>query len=103
MKSNGVRLPLGATDESLESGGEFVRELVMRSLRTMYHPVGTCSMMKREEGGVVDARCAVYGVKKLRVVDASIMPTLPRGQLMSVVYAMAEKMADVLKETHGEL
>lgn len=64
---------------------------------TEYHPAGTCAMMPRDLGGVVDEALRVYGVKNLRVVDASIMPTLPGGNTCQTVYAIAEK---VRMDTH---
>ncbi|KAB5539420.1 hypothetical protein GE09DRAFT_1226239 [Coniochaeta sp. 2T2.1] len=64
---------------------------------TEYHPAGTCAMMPRELGGVVDQELRVYGVKGLRVVDASVMPTLPGGNTCQTVYAVAEKAADIIK------
>jgi choline dehydrogenase len=60
---------------------------------TEYHPVGTCAMMPRELGGVVNEELKVYGVQGLRVVDASIMPTLPGGNTCQTVYAIAEKVS----------
>jgi len=60
---------------------------------TEYHPVGTCAMMPRELGGVVDEQLRVYGVKNLRIVDGSIMPTLPGGNTCQTVYAVAEKVS----------
>ena len=59
---------------------------------TEFHPVGTCAMMPRELGGVVDQRLKVYGVKNLRVVDGSMMPTLPGANTCQTVYAVAEKV-----------
>lgn len=56
------------------------------------HPVGTLAMMTRKLGGVVDPRLCVYGVKGLRVVDASIMPIIPASHTSSTVYAVAEKV-----------
>ncbi|KAI1212824.1 putative GMC oxidoreductase [Annulohypoxylon truncatum] len=62
-----------------------------------FHPSGTCAMMPRELGGVVDESLKVYGVKNLRVVDASIMPTLPGANTCQTVYAIAEKAVDLIK------
>ncbi|RDL40515.1 Glucose oxidase [Venustampulla echinocandica] len=56
-----------------------------------FHPVGTAAMAPRELGGVVDEDLLVYGVKKLSVVDASIIPTLPGAYTQETVYALAEK------------
>ncbi|KAK0707968.1 hypothetical protein B0H67DRAFT_603091 [Lasiosphaeris hirsuta] len=58
-----------------------------------FHPVGTCAMMPRELGGVVDQDLRVYGVQNLRVVDASIIPTLPGANTCQTVYALAEKVS----------
>lgn len=60
---------------------------------TWAHPVGSLSMMKKEYGGVVDSELRVYGVKGLRVVDASIMPLIPATHTSSTVYAVAEKVS----------
>ncbi|KAI1417155.1 GMC oxidoreductase [Hypoxylon sp. FL1857] len=62
-----------------------------------FHPSGTCAMMPKELGGVVDEKLKVYGVKRLRVVDASIMPTLPGANTCQSVYAIAEKAVDLIK------
>lgn len=59
---------------------------------TEFHPVGTCAMMPRELGGVVDEELRVYGVQNLRVVDGSVMPTLPGANTCQTVYAVAEKV-----------
>lgn len=56
-------------------------------------------MMPREVGGVVDSELRVYGTKNLRVVDASVFPLIPRGNIQSSVYAVAEKAADILKQS----
>ncbi|XXH05809.1 hypothetical protein Hte_012247 [Hypoxylon texense] len=62
-----------------------------------FHPSGTCAMMPKELGGVVDESLKVYGVRNLRVVDASIMPTLPGANTCQSVYAIAEKAVDLIK------
>ncbi|KAJ9308475.1 CAZyme family AA3 [Paecilomyces variotii] len=64
---------------------------------TEWHPCGTCSMLPRDEGGVVDSTLRVYGTKNVRVIDASIFPLIPRGNPQSLVYAVAEKAADIIK------
>jgi choline dehydrogenase len=60
---------------------------------TCYHPVGTCRMGTDAEA-VVDAACRVHGVAGLRVVDASIFPTVPSGNLNAPVMTTADKIAD---------
>ena len=73
------------------------RDYVRTTALSCYHPVGTCAMLPRNEGGVVDSRLVVYGTKNVRVVDASVMPLIPRSNLQSTVYAVAERAADLIK------
>jgi choline dehydrogenase len=73
-------------------------KLVKNSVISSWHPIGTCVMLPRGDGGVVDGRLRVYGVRNLGVVDASIMPLHIRGIITSPVYAIAEKAADMIKE-----
>lgn len=64
---------------------------------TFANPGCSCQMMPRELGGVVSSDLLVYGVKKLSIVDASIMPIIPATHLQATVYAIAEKAADIIK------
>jgi len=71
---------------------------------TNYHPCGTCSMMREDLGGVVDERLTVYGTKNVRICDASVLPIIPRGNILTAVYAFAEKAAEIIvKETKSGL
>jgi choline dehydrogenase-like flavoprotein len=54
-------------------------------------------MLPKEKGGVVDSKLKVYGVNSLRIVDASVFPLLPRANMQSLVYAVAERAADWIK------
>lgn len=63
-----------------------------------YHACGTAAMMPRDAGGVVDAKLNVYGVEGLKIVDASVFPLIPRGNIQMSVFAVAEKAADILKK-----
>lgn len=54
-------------------------------------------MMPRDMGGVVDTNLVVYGTTNVRVVDASILPFQICGHLTSTIYAIAERVSDVIK------
>ena len=87
-----------------ESGSdEALREWIRRVMVTDWHPVGTCAMIGggMERGGVVDERLRVYGVKGLRVVDASVMPLQISAHLQATVYAIGEKGAAMVLEDWG--
>jgi choline dehydrogenase-like flavoprotein len=79
-----------APGEETQTDEEFEAYLAETLSPSVFHPVGTCAMMPRELGGVVDEELRVYGVKGLRVVDASIMSTLVGGNTCQTVYAVAE-------------
>ncbi|MBI5106999.1 MAG: GMC family oxidoreductase N-terminal domain-containing protein [Solirubrobacterales bacterium] len=69
-----------------------LRRHIARNTTTLYHPVGTCAM-----GTVVDAELRVQGIDGLRVVDASVMPMVPRGNTNAPVIAVAERAADLVR------
>jgi choline dehydrogenase len=66
---------------------------------TIFHPVGTCKMGPQSDSlAVVDARLRVHGVEGLRVVDASIMPTITSGNTNSPALMIAERGSDMIRE-----
>ncbi len=91
----GRELPASAvaqTDVQIET---FIRD----HADTIYHPVGSCRMGSGARD-VVDAQLRVHGVQGLRVVDASIMPSIVGGNTNAPVIAIAEKAADMVRSAH---
>jgi choline dehydrogenase len=95
--------PMAAICRSEIAPGAHVRsdaellEFIRSSVVTLYHPVGTCAMGSVTRWGtVVDPQLKVLGVAGLRVVDASVMPAVPRGNTNAPVIAIAERAADLI-------
>ncbi|MXR52757.1 choline dehydrogenase [Halovenus sp. WSH3] len=80
----------------VQTDGELA-EHVRQYGETLYHPVGTCKMGSDEQA-VVNERLRVHGIDGLRVVDASVMPTITSGNTNAPVVAIAEKAAEMIIE-----
>ena len=85
------QLPADPTDE------DFV-EHIRKHAQTLYHPVATCAMGSGEDA-VVDPELRVRGVSGLRVVDASVMPVVPRGNTNAPTVMVAERAADLIRSS----
>ncbi len=70
---------------------------IRRRLMLIYHPVGTCRMSDTAPEAVVDSHLRVHGIQGLRVVDASVMPLIPRGNTHAPTVMIAEKAADLIR------
>ena len=81
-------------DENCNSEQE-IHQFLKEKCNTIYHPVGTCKM-GQDELSVVDEQLKVHGIKQLRVVDASIMPTLISGNTNAPTMMIAAKAADMI-------
>ncbi|EKV19891.1 Glucose oxidase, putative [Penicillium digitatum] len=99
---NGEALPGNnlAYNATLDQWVDYVKQ----NFRPNYHGVGTCSMMAKALGGVVDAAARVYDVEGLRVIDGSIPPTQVSSHVMTVFYGMAQKISEaILADYHATL
>ncbi|ORY09131.1 choline dehydrogenase-like protein [Clohesyomyces aquaticus] len=85
--------PQYQTDEEIIQGG-----ITSGSLAPSFaHPCGSCAMMPENLGGCVSDQLLVYGIQRLSVIDASILPMIPATHLQATMYAVAEKAADIVK------
>ena len=82
--SNHVQRPIDLNDD------KDIEQAIREDADTVYHPVGTCKMGS-DEMSVVDSKLNVHGIEGLRVVDASIMPTLIGGNTNDPTIMIGEK------------
>ncbi|KAF5552186.1 choline dehydrogenase mitochondrial [Fusarium mexicanum] len=75
---------------------EQIKDYVLRTTLSIFHPSGTCGMLPKTDGGVVDAKLKVYGTENLRVVDASVIPLLISAHIQTAVYGIAEIAAELI-------
>jgi choline dehydrogenase-like flavoprotein len=75
---------------------EEIEEFVRSSANTTYHPCGTCRMGE-DESAVVDSRLRVRGMHSLRIVDASVMPSIPSPNIHPATIMIAEKGSDMIR------
>lgn len=91
--------PLGA-GELVPGVGTDLTEYIRAQSSTLWHPAGTCKM-GNDEMSVVDANLKVFGIKGLRVADASIMPTVISGNTVAACFMIGAKAADLILGEHG--
>ena len=83
-------VPDGASDDD-------IMDFVRRAGQSVYHPTSTCAI-----GAVVDSELRVFGVDGLRVVDASVMPTITRANTNAATIMIAEKAADLIAQRSSD-
>lgn len=93
--------PYSASNIDNVSDDTLLRQVTERAF-TLYHPVGSARMGPSEENSVVDLDCNVYGVRSLRVMDASVFPEQVAGHPCAPVAAMAYKLSDVIKQHYSD-
>jgi choline dehydrogenase len=89
--------------EVSDDDDDAIFEYVKANTIPNWHASGTNQMLPRGDGGVVDHKLRVYGVDGLRVVDCSILPTLPDVNIVGPVYMVAEKGAQMIREDWGDI
>lgn len=93
VETSGFREAIGPVVSPKE--GTAPQDHIRAAAQTIYHPAGTCKM-GQDAAAVVDPRLSVHGLTGLRVVDASIMPSLNGGNTTAPTLAIAERAADLI-------
>lgn len=94
--------PFPGCELYLFDSDEYWECAIMQTSITLDHQVGTCKMApSSDKTGVVSPRLLVYGIRNLRVADASIIPRIPAAHTHAAVVMIAEKAADLIKEDWG--
>ncbi|PIG86610.1 glucose oxidase [Aspergillus arachidicola] len=88
----------GYTEVPQDASDEAWKKWIGEQYTPNYHAIGTTSMLPRAMGGVVDSRLKVYGTSNVRVVDSSIQPMQIGGHPTANLYAIAERVSDMIKE-----
>ncbi|THU83178.1 GMC oxidoreductase [Dendrothele bispora CBS 962.96] len=78
---------------------EQVEEWVKKGSITVFHTIGSCSMLPLNKNGVVDPNLKVYGTRNVRVADLSIVPLHIAAHTQSVAYVIAERAADIIRSS----
>lgn len=86
----------GQSIDALEHAPAALEAFVRQHCKTVYHPVGSCRMGPAPADSVVDLSLRVHGIEALRVIDASVFPSIPSGNTNAPVIAVAEKAASLL-------
>ncbi|KAI0724911.1 alcohol oxidase [Fomitopsis betulina] len=76
---------------------EQIADWLRDNVNTTYHTTSSCSMLPREDGGVVNSSLKVYGTANIRVVDLSVVPMQIGSHTQAIVYAIAEQASDIVK------
>jgi len=95
IRRYGTQVPYGNTDDGTDG---FIRDFT----GTLWHPSSTCPMAKASsQDGVIDPQHRVKGVNGLRIVDLSIFPNNTAGHPTGMLYAVAERASDLIKNTYA--
>jgi choline dehydrogenase len=85
--------------EDMIESDEALEAYVRASVATQFHPCGTARMgLAGDALAVVDQHCRLNGIENLRVVDASVMPTIPRANINLTCIMIAERVADWMRD-----